>query len=90
MVQLNQTVAAPPVRTSFRHDEPRPDSGIAWPWIKHMQDTNVAVNKAPQMQEDAPTHANAQGTIGAVAFDGNFLYWCVKENTWLKFKPVAF
>ena len=88
--QLNQTVAAPPVRTSFRHGEERLDSGIAWPWLKHAQYTNVAINKAPQMQEDVPAAANSKGAKGAVAFDGNFLYWCVEEDTWLKFTPTPF
>lgn len=88
--QLNQTVAAPPVRTSFRHDEARADSGIAWPWLKHTQDMNVAVNKAPQMREDIPVSSTSPGTIGAIAFDENFLYFCVAENTWRRVAWAAF
>lgn len=88
-ITRNTNLSAFPIRTPPFQNSP---SQLIWTWAlaKWFQDLDVAVNAAPQILETIPASSSSSGSIGDIAFDTNFLYFCVEADTWRRVALSAF
>lgn len=59
-------------------------------WQRWFQTVQTSLSVAPQFQSNIPANSAANGAPGTIAFDHNFLYIAVAQNTWRRVAISSF